>query len=117
MSIILDALKKSESDQQRQSGPALFEVRVAPPKARFPVWAIAIVALLVINMLIVGYMLLRRSSHTDEAAAGANPSAGFAQGNSAQLNGQAANGGGFNGAYNGGGTGNGASNTFGANGM
>src|SRR5579859_8109624 len=69
MSIILDALKKSESDQQRQSGPALFEVRVAPPKARFPVWAIAIVALLVINMLIVGYLLLRRGSHTDDTAA------------------------------------------------
>jgi len=69
MSIILDALKKSESDQQRQSGPALFEVKVAPPKARFPVWAIAIVALLVINMLIVGYLLLRRGSHADESAA------------------------------------------------
>ena len=36
MSFILDALKKSESDRQRQTGPALFEVKVAPPKARFP---------------------------------------------------------------------------------
>ena len=32
MSFILDALKKSESDRQRQSGPALFEVKVAPQK-------------------------------------------------------------------------------------
>src|SRR5205823_4881514 len=31
MSFILDALKKSESDRQRRSGPALFEVKVAPP--------------------------------------------------------------------------------------
>src|ERR1700761_8726165 len=76
MSIILDALKKSESDQQRQSGPALFEVKVAPPKPRLPVWAIAIVALLAINMLVVSYLLLRRSSRSDEAtAANAEPRA------------------------------------------
>jgi general secretion pathway protein B len=69
MSFILDALKKSESDRQRQTGPALFEVKVAPPRARFPVWAIAIAGLLVINMIIVGWMLLRRPSHGDETAA------------------------------------------------
>jgi general secretion pathway protein B len=69
MSFILDALKKSETDRQRQTGPALFEVKVAPPKARFPVWAVAIVALLVINMIIVGWLLLRRSSRDDETAA------------------------------------------------
>jgi general secretion pathway protein B len=69
MSFILDALKKSESDRQRQSGPALFEVKVAPPKSGFPVWAIAIVALLVVNMIIVGWMLLRRASHGEETAA------------------------------------------------
>jgi general secretion pathway protein B len=71
MSFILDALKKSENDRQRQTGPALFEVKVAPPKARFPVWAVAIVALLVINMLIVGWLLLRRSSGGSEASAAA----------------------------------------------
>lgn len=68
MSFILDALKKSESDRQRQTGPALFEVKVAPPKARFPVWAVAIVALLAVNMIIVGWLLLRRPSHSDETA-------------------------------------------------
>jgi general secretion pathway protein B len=71
MSFILDALKKSESDRQRQSGPALFEVKVAPPKSRFPVWAIAIVALLVVNMIIVGWMLLRRASHGEDTTAAA----------------------------------------------
>ena len=71
MSFILDALKKSESDRQRQTGPALFEVKVAPPKTGFPVWAIAIVVLLVINMAIVGWMLVRRMSH-DDASATAN---------------------------------------------
>jgi general secretion pathway protein B len=82
MSFILDALKKSESDRQRQSGPALFEVKVAPPKSRFPVWAVAIVALLVVNMGIVGWMLLRRSSHSEDtiaantASSAATPAAG-----------------------------------------
>jgi general secretion pathway protein B len=75
MSFILDALKKSESDRQRQTGPALFEVKVAPPKARFPIWAVAIVALLVINMGIVAWLLLRRSSHGDETAATTTPAA------------------------------------------
>jgi general secretion pathway protein B len=75
MSFILDALKKSESDRQRQSGPALFEVKVAPPKSRFPVWAIAIVALLVINMIIVGWMLVRRASHIEDTTAANTPPA------------------------------------------
>ncbi len=112
MSIILDALKKSESDQQRQSGPALFEVRVAPPKARFPVWAIAIVALLVINMLIVGYLLLRRTSHGDESAA-ANPGSGQFNGQ----NGAAFNNGAGGGSYNGANRGAGYPNGFNGNGM
>jgi hypothetical protein len=70
MSFILDALKKSESDRQRQSGPALFEVKVAPPRTRFPVWAIAIVALLVVNLSVVGWMLLRRPAHDEQQASG-----------------------------------------------
>jgi general secretion pathway protein B len=62
MSFILDALKKSESERQRQSGPALFEVKVAPPRHRFAVWAIALGALLAINLVVVGWMLSRGSS-------------------------------------------------------
>jgi general secretion pathway protein B len=63
MSFILDALKKSESDRQRQNGPALFEVRVAPPRTRLPLWAIAIALLLVVNLGIVMWMLLRHQGH------------------------------------------------------
>jgi general secretion pathway protein B len=69
MSFILDALKKSESDRQRQTGPALFEVKIAPPKARFPVWAVAIAVLLGVNMIIVGWLLLRRPAHGDVTTA------------------------------------------------
>ncbi|HUA24788.1 MAG TPA: general secretion pathway protein GspB [Steroidobacteraceae bacterium] len=60
MSFILDALKKSESDRQRQSGPSLFEVKVAPPRRRLPIWAVAIAVLLGINVIVISWMLLRR---------------------------------------------------------
>ena len=38
MSFILDALKKSEAERQRQAGPALLEMRVVRPRRRIPVW-------------------------------------------------------------------------------
>lgn len=60
MSFILDALKKSENDRQRQSGPALFEVRVAPPRSKMPLLAIIIVSLLVVNLGVVGWIMLRK---------------------------------------------------------
>lgn len=69
MSFILDALKKSESDRQRQNGPALFEVKVAPPRTRLPLWAIAIALLLAVNAGVVAWMLLRRPPHTEAASA------------------------------------------------
>jgi general secretion pathway protein B len=60
MSFILDALKKSENDRQRQSGPALFEVRVPPPRSRFPLLAVAIVSLLVVNLGLVAWLIFRK---------------------------------------------------------
>ena len=71
MSFILDALKKSESDRQRQSGPALFEVKVTPPKPRFPYWALALAALLVINIVIGAWVFLRRPAPVPPPPAGA----------------------------------------------
>jgi general secretion pathway protein B len=70
MSFILDALKKSESDRQRQNGPALFEVKVAPRRVGLPLWAVTIGVLLGVNLIIVMWMLLRHpAAHTDTAAA------------------------------------------------
>jgi general secretion pathway protein B len=69
MSFILDALKKSETDRQRQSGPALFEVRVAPPRNSLPLWAIGLAALLAINLVIVAWVLLRHPAAPAEQAA------------------------------------------------
>jgi len=68
MSFILDALKKSESDRQRQSGPALFEVRVAPPRTRLPPWGITIALLLAVNLGVVMWMLLRHEGRAGPAA-------------------------------------------------
>ena len=73
MSFILDALKKSESDRQRQGGPALFEVKVAPRRHTLPPWAVAIGVLLVANFGIVAWYLLRHAT-----AAGETPGPGRA---------------------------------------
>ena len=68
MSFILDALKKSETDRQRQSAPALFEVKVAAPRRRLPVWAVALGALLVVNVAALAWLLLRRPAEAPPAA-------------------------------------------------
>jgi len=83
MSFILDALKKSESDRQRQNGPALFEVKVAPPRRGLPGWALAIAALLLVNIVIIAWVLLRHpgahaavpENDARDAAAAAPPAA------------------------------------------
>jgi len=69
MSFILDALKKSESDRQRQATPALFEVKVATPRRKFPLWGIALGVLLGVNLLGLLWVLLR------EPVAGVAPAA------------------------------------------
>jgi len=80
MSFILDALKKSESDRQRQSGPALFEVKVAPPRTGLPPWAMAVAALLVVNLGIVMWMLWRHpATPTPDTSAGAAAPAALGQ--------------------------------------
>src|SRR5579863_243093 len=83
MSFILDALKKSESDRQRQNGPAFFEVKVAPPRTRLPAWAIAIAVLLVVNLGIVMWLLMRHPAPAGSGAEGAPAIAGAAAGSGA----------------------------------
>jgi general secretion pathway protein B len=68
MSFILDALKKSETDRQRQNGPALFEVRAAPSRDKLPIWAVGLGVLLAVNLVIVAWVLLRRPASADAAA-------------------------------------------------
>jgi general secretion pathway protein B len=68
MSFILDALKKSETDRQRQASPALFEVKVAAPRRRFPAWAVGLAVLLVINVAALAWVLLRRAGPSEPQA-------------------------------------------------
>ncbi|HYP80888.1 MAG TPA: general secretion pathway protein GspB [Steroidobacteraceae bacterium] len=57
MSFILDALKKSESERHRNSGPVLMDVRIAPPRRRLPAWAWIIIAVLVANFMVLAWLL------------------------------------------------------------
>jgi general secretion pathway protein B len=67
MSFILDALKKSESERQRQAGPALLEMRIIPPRRGLPAWAIVIGAVLLVSVGVLGWLALR--SHPAPATA------------------------------------------------
>jgi general secretion pathway protein B len=69
MSFILDALKKSESDRQRQSAPALFEVKVAAPRRRFPLWGAGLAVLLAANIVFLLWFFLREPSASGVAQA------------------------------------------------
>lgn len=68
MSFILDALRKSEHDRQRQTGPGLAEVPMAQSRPKKNVWATAAVALLIVNLVGVGVLLWRRASHETPTA-------------------------------------------------
>ncbi len=59
MSFILDALKKSEIERQRQSVPGLMDSGPVQQRARFPLWAVALVALLGINLIVLLFVLTR----------------------------------------------------------
>ncbi len=75
MSFILDALKKSENDRQRQSSPALFEVKVAAPRRKFPLWAVGLAVLLGVNMLVLAWVVLRHPQEPAMQAAAPPPAA------------------------------------------
>ena len=75
MSFILDALKKSESERQRQAGPALFEVKVAPPRLRFPLWGVLLGLLLGANLIVLIVWLLLRGGTAPSTPTAATPAA------------------------------------------
>lgn len=62
MSFILDALKKAESERNRQSGPVLMNARLAPPRRHLPAWSWALGIVLLANLAILGWLLLRPAS-------------------------------------------------------
>jgi general secretion pathway protein B len=76
VSFILDALRKSEHERQKSTGPGLAEIPIAAPRPKTNVWATAAVTLLVVNLTAVGVLLLRRADAPPEpnATAPATPS-------------------------------------------
>lgn len=68
MSFILDALKKSDSERQRQSGPALFEVKSATPRGGLPLWALILGALLAVNIIALGWFVLDKPAPANPPA-------------------------------------------------
>jgi general secretion pathway protein B len=78
MSFILDALKKSEMERQRQSVPGLMDTRSRPRRNRLPAWAVALGVLLGMNLLILSFVLTRKSApaaHSPQAEDAAPESA------------------------------------------
>jgi general secretion pathway protein B len=59
MSFILDALKKSENERQRQVGPSLADVQVSQRRSDKPWWVAAVAALLVLNLGVLLVVLMR----------------------------------------------------------
>ena len=73
MSFILDALKKSENERARQNGPALLQTRIVPRRPGVPAWAIAIGVVLLANLGVIGYVLLRAAPPASAPVAQAAP--------------------------------------------
>ena len=72
MSFILDALKKSEAERQRQAGPTLLELRITRPPRRYPPWSLIVGALLAVNVAVLLTFLLRRPPAVTAAGAAAS---------------------------------------------
>jgi general secretion pathway protein B len=83
MSFILDALKKSENERQRQVGPSLADVQVRQHRIEKPWWAVAVAALLVLNLGVLLVVLMRNGdaqpSATEPAADSSRAPAAAAQ--------------------------------------
>lgn len=64
MSFILEALKKSENERQRKIGPSLADVQSRASRSEKPWWAIAVGALLVVNLAVLVIVLVRNDDAT-----------------------------------------------------
>jgi general secretion pathway protein B len=62
VSFILDALKKSESERQRQASPGVADIASVSPRARLPLWALVLGFLLGINLLLFIVYLIRHDT-------------------------------------------------------
>ena len=79
MSFILDALRKSEIERQRQSGPSMAEFPVAREDRRLPVALVVIGFLLAVNLAVVLFFLLRGDAAEPPPAAAPAATSAVAQ--------------------------------------
>lgn len=68
MSFILDALKKSESERQRLHGPSTLDIPYGRPRSAQPLWMTLIVALLLVNLGLLVFFVLRKDEPTSAAS-------------------------------------------------
>lgn len=73
MSFILDALKKSEVERQRQSMPGLMDTPAARRRSGLPLWALLLGVLLVLNVAVLAVILIRNATPNGAAAPVATP--------------------------------------------
>jgi general secretion pathway protein B len=73
MSFILDALKRSENERQRTVGPSLADAPMRRLRPERPWWAVAVAALLVVNLGVLIVVLTRNHSTPQAAAVAVNP--------------------------------------------
>jgi general secretion pathway protein B len=69
MSFILDALKKSEIERQRQTEPGLMDAGSMRRRSRLPPWAALLGLLLAINIVVLLVVLMRNGAPARPAAA------------------------------------------------
>src|SRR5580698_3769991 len=68
MSFILDALRKSESERQRQLGPALLNLPAGTARRGMPLWGWLVAALLGINVVFLLWLALRSTTPAPKLA-------------------------------------------------
>jgi len=76
MSFILDALKRSENERQRTVGPSLADAPMRRLRPERPWWAVAVAALLVVNLGVLIVVLMRNHSTpqpAEKSAAAVDP--------------------------------------------
>jgi general secretion pathway protein B len=69
MSFILDALKKSEAERARKSGPTLVDMRIAAPRRGMPAWVIVLGLVLLANLIVLAIVLARGGAGTPSVPA------------------------------------------------
>jgi general secretion pathway protein B len=78
VSFILEALKRSENQRQRETGPGLATAPASTEGRRRPPWLAIAAALLVLNLAVLAFMLSRPAAQTGSAPGDSAPTAATA---------------------------------------